>query len=470
MFQDEEEAAMIADDSEIEWLLELYSPNISDKFNEAHTNNDTQEMQRLIAWALEHKFSDDWLEQVKIGFTLEDDRAVAVLTHNPDAPVKGMRLYYTKKEYEGDQFVGVIANEDPIYFSPDEEYPVNVSLYQSQSGRVDLERTESLVLPKEYYDIKEGLIPKDWWMAGFVDPYVAGIIDGAWEVLVGVYDVAVFIQAYKITEEFYWTEEAKEIRKNTKEFGKFLIELWKSEETRNTFKEQIKNEINQYIDNITCLEVECQYLQGKLIFDVATVFFGVSEAKTLIKGEKLTLSIVKVVRELPKNIGKIITSAKGTGLKIRKIGDDLIKIVKESGDEVGEIINKQLKIKYSNFGGDINCHPNKTTTAIGRFYDEVNGGGTSVLKESKLYKYGENSGGVNILDDPNWTWQKNADWLNAAIERGDDIRLVSDPSISKNIYIFKDGVQTDDLTTFGKEIKLLKSKGYIQEGNMMIIK
>jgi len=129
-------------------------------------------------------------------------------------------------------------------------------------------------------------------------------------------------------------------------------------------------------------------------------------------------------------------------------------VIKNGADEVGEIVNSLLKVKYTHFGGEVVCHSRKTTTIVGRFVDNIDGGGITVIKDSKLWKYGENPSGVNILNDPNWTWQINSQWLTNAANRGDVIRVVSDPTNVNHIWV--DGIVNGIRTTFGREVELLE--------------
>lgn len=111
------------------------------------------------------------------------------------------------------------------------------------------------------------------------------------------------------------------------------------------------------------------------------------------------------------------------------------------------------KIEYKGFGGDIICDPNKTTTVIGKFKDEVNGAGTQEilnLPDGSFTRGGENLNGVNILDIPTdkyegllkdygpdlgkemfWD-QYNEPFLENAFKSGDNVRLLSDPTQAAN--------------------------------------
>ena len=86
------------------------------------------------------------------------------------------------------------------------------------------------------------------------------------------------------------------------------------------------------------------------------------------------------------------------------------------------------------------------------------GGGTSDIIDSKLSKSGQNKGGANVLSEDipdGWTDQQiwdnvNEPWLRDAANRGDVIRVVSDPNVPTNIYK-PDGT----LSFFGREHEIL---------------
>src|SRR6056297_3398794 len=99
-------------------------------------------------------------------------------------------------------------------------------------------------------------------------------------------------------------------------------------------------------------------------------------------------------------------------------------IIKNGADEVGEIVNDVLYVKYTGFGGDVICDASKTTTAIGRW-----SGGTEDLWNSGLAKQVDditgNPSGLNIFGivdntaPPAKVWSgQNKPWLDAAIGRG----------------------------------------------------
>ncbi|MCB9278499.1 MAG: hypothetical protein H6562_06270 [Lewinellaceae bacterium] len=144
-----------------------------------------------------------------------------------------------------------------------------------------------------------------------------------------------------------------------------------------------------------------------------------------------------------------------------------IKVFK-GGKEVVEIndVLEYFKVKHNGFGGDIFCPLDKTVTVIGLYHPYQQLLGTwYLIDDLKLFKTGVNPGGLNLLNAPNWSWDLNRDWLyEAAIVRGDIIRIISDPDIPSTIW--DNGIQpglpghNGIKTVTGLEIDFLKSYGY----------
>ena len=137
-----------------------------------------------------------------------------------------------------------------------------------------------------------------------------------------------------------------------------------------------------------------------------------------------------------------------TGLRV-VTDNNIIKFISQTGNEIARIANGIMTFKYTGFGGDIITNANKTTTILGRYVDNI-GKGTKSILDSKLFKFGENKGGFNLLNENTWgnltQNQKdllNYNWLEQAFKRGDDIRLVSDQTNK-----FSNGI----LTQYGKEL------------------
>jgi hypothetical protein len=94
------------------------------------------------------------------------------------------------------------------------------------------------------------------------------------------------------------------------------------------------------------------------------------------------------------------------------------------------------------------CAVQRQTTVLGRkFAQDGSPGDTMVAKDWPNH---------NVLDIPEYTWEKNVKWLDEAIERDDVFYLASNT----------DGLPRTSL--FLKEIRYLKSKGYQQQGKYMV--
>jgi hypothetical protein len=141
VFERDKDAMDISQDTDYEWILEIYSPVISEKFIKAKDNNDYYEMRRLTYYALQNTFSNDWNEKVTFGFELPKENPVAKLKRNTNAKYGGVRVYYTvNKEVDG-KYVGIMSRTTPLYFPPqqtgpiDKYFPVDIKLYEGQDKK-----------------------------------------------------------------------------------------------------------------------------------------------------------------------------------------------------------------------------------------------------------------------------------------------------------------------------------------------
>ncbi|WP_298894086.1 hypothetical protein [uncultured Psychroserpens sp.] len=211
--------------------------------------------------------------------------------------------------------------------------------------------------------------------------------------------------------------------------------------------------------------------------------FGGVILKTIAKAGKAIYKSFKIFKLAYKYLAEIRRGLTA-GLKTVLEGDT-VKILDDADNLIARIYNNILTFKYTGFGGDIVTKPNKTTTVIGKWVDNVDGGGTSKVINSGLSKSGENVGGINALsfDGSGMTeaqqWLVNQQWLDDAIVRGDDIRVISNPL--ENINKFKvntngqfvnsigDVIPESELTSqgvlsfFGKEIEHLENAGYVYD-------
>lgn len=147
------------------------------------------------------------------------------------------------------------------------------------------------------------------------------------------------------------------------------------------------------------------------------------------------------------------------GSAVKKIGEPVVGGLIKGGKKALQAAG--ALVPYKGFGGDIFVRPDLTTTVLGRYKGAIENLKTDGAFEAE---------GLNFLDLPDgtWTWEKNQAFLDDAIGRSDAIRLVSDPSDFRATNVWDGDVMTDELTTFGKEVEYLKSKGYEQDGSSMV--
>lgn len=194
--------------------------------------------------------------------------------------------------------------------------------------------------------------------------------------------------------------------------------------------------------------------------------------------------------------------------------NNVAKEVKELLNADGKVIGKYVKGESLEIIDDVQLHggnkiglsPDKTTTITGTLDDVNVVAKRGVNADGKTFNGitaagAENNGGINILRSPKWgqiknkyksvnsqgktvyDWNKIADefwetvnkpWLDEAISRGDNIRLVSGPTNPKAIYVTDeadnfvlDAGGNKIKSIFGREIDHLKSNGYniLNDGN-----
>ncbi|OIP47894.1 MAG: hypothetical protein AUK46_03660 [Flavobacteriaceae bacterium CG2_30_31_66] len=154
------------------------------------------------------------------------------------------------------------------------------------------------------------------------------------------------------------------------------------------------------------------------------------------------------------------------------------------------ILNIVVGTDYKSALSGIVGNFSKTTTLIGKWEGYLEN-----IWNTQLVKQGYNKGGFNILGEISGSllekWQKNKQWLNDAISRGDVIRITADPTKVENLIFnnltninfksFNDVIlymksfsetsqQFNNLSFFGKEIYTLINKNFIYDPVLKIFK
>ncbi len=260
---------------------------------------------------------------------------------------------------------------------------------------------------------------------------------------------------------------------------KALVDLINDAEKQAQILATIKKEMGDWFDQVALDKTltEGGYQHGKLVFEIIGAFFGVAEAKALLKTGQFSATALNAIRK--------IDGAIALGNKFRTI-NGVPSIIDGTGKVLFELVDGVKKFKYLGFGGDIVATPNKTTTIIGKWNDLVDSGGTKQIIENGLSKSGDNIGGINALDiaeditgmSDNEIWDLfNKGWLDDAIAREDIIRSISNPFDNTNLYkqdplgnfinssgdiIPESNLLDEGIKSFyGREVEYLQNAGYI---------
>jgi hypothetical protein len=196
---------------------------------------------------------------------------------------------------------------------------------------------------------------------------------------------------------------------------------------------------------------------------------GGKAVKTL--GPKAQRVVLEAVQKL--DISKFLDRFRGNeklAPHIAKISEALQKWQKElaakSADKpVKSGVSPCPNYRSSN-GAALVPNPDKTTTVLGRYGEDMKGIIEEQLKLPKGSDFGSKQGGFNVLNvDDDLAkaskdfWKEfNQPFLDKAIARGDDILMVTDPKKAGNLFN-----KAGELTGFGREVKHLEANGYIYD-------
>ena len=219
-------------------------------------------------------------------------------------------------------------------------------------------QAESTIVPRCLWDTEQTLF--------ITYAYIAGFIDAGWSVVDGGVGMAKFMAAWSPVNPVFFTEEGSRIRKETLAAAAIIGELYNSEEKRDKAISAIFDQIIAYTDSTLSLDAQGRYQQGKLFFEVAGIFFGITELKIFLKTGKVTSSFLTGLRKLGKgghrliltlgkklkvDKNKIVTYLMAANLQyeIARFGDDGVLIAKNWLDNPIEVIENigEIPIKKS---------------------------------------------------------------------------------------------------------------------------
>ncbi len=183
-------------------------------------------------------------------------------------------------------------------------------------------------LPREFFDLDPEAFWEWMWQNGYVNPYAAGFIDGFRDSINSLYSSIEFAAAWDRRIPFiYNSERSEQIRLQTKAYIGLIVDLILSRDLRTELWTDLKTEFSDYIDETLTWSTQGMYNQGKLIFDVATLFFGVGEINAILRGQKLSDVLLSSLRKIPQQLDNL-----GIHLGLRK-NPDVLKAISNATKE-----------------------------------------------------------------------------------------------------------------------------------------
>ncbi|WP_343706147.1 fibronectin type III domain-containing protein [Flavobacterium sp.] len=209
---------------------------------------------------------------------------------------------------------------------------------------------------KTLYATQEGYIPRCLWDHNKNISYVSdmafssGFADGLIETGVGTVQMVNFAKCWNFTEANFYTANCTNIRLKTIEIAKIAYQTFSDFENFKTVASDAWGNIKDYTDETASFDNQGRYNQGKIVFNVVSLFIGAGEAKAIIKGETTLVAVIKesalAYRQLPKAISKaILKSSKNLKVVLQKTGTEFYLFYKLNTTELklGTIANGTFK-------------------------------------------------------------------------------------------------------------------------------
>jgi polyhydroxyalkanoate synthesis regulator phasin len=204
---------------------------------------------------------------------------------------------------------------------------------------------------------KEGYIPRCLWDHNQNVPYVndmafsAGFTDGLIETVVGVFQMSKFASCWDFTSPTsFFSSDCIEIRDKTQQVLQLAYTTFSDYDKFSTATGGAWSSIKGYTDESSKLDNQARYNQGKIVFNVASLFIGAGEAKAILKGETTLVAVLKesllAYKNLPKSISKLVlNSSKNVKAVLQKTGAEFYLFYKLNTAELkfGSVLNGTFK-------------------------------------------------------------------------------------------------------------------------------
>jgi hypothetical protein len=181
----------------------------------------------------------------------------------------------------------------------------------------------------ETYKNYDGIIPQCFWnnsnCKATVDQcygtaMVCGIIDGVFITVKDIFSIIEFVDCWTPTGAGYYSANCAIIRDKTEQTINAIKEVCNSPNGTSQIYSVIKSSLGDWASTTFCTDKTCAYNQGRLIFDVVSLFYGVGEAKAILKTGIAGTRIARLIAEVD-NTAKVILGYFPKALnQIEKVG------------------------------------------------------------------------------------------------------------------------------------------------------
>ena len=231
------------------------------------------------------------------------------------------------------------------------------SSWFTTEGLAYLEKTLDFIQKcKSSYTNQEGYIPRCLWDHNKNIPYTAdmafsaGFADGLIETGVGIFQIASFADCWNFTKLDFFTGRCAEVREKTQQVVKIAYDTFSDFDQFKTAMAGTWDNFKDYTDETASFDNQARYNQGKIVFNVASLFIGAGEANAILKGETTLAAVLKesmlAYKTLPKSISKLVlNSSKNIKAVLQKTGREFYLFYKLNTTELkfGSVVNGTFK-------------------------------------------------------------------------------------------------------------------------------
>jgi hypothetical protein len=210
----------------------------------------------------------------------------------------------------------------------------------------------------ETYKNYDGIIPQCFWNNSVCNStldkcygtaMICGIVDGVFVTVKDIFNIAEFVNCWTPVSATYNTSECVVIQEKTIQTVNAIKEICNDPNGGSQIYTTIKNSLGDWALSTFCTDKTCAYNQGRLIFDVVSLFYGVGEAKALLKTGIAGTKIAQIITEVDKTAVCLVKAFSKIGNKLVRIGGIYYMYVKVGGSDftVGTInsVKKAINIK-----------------------------------------------------------------------------------------------------------------------------